>query len=87
MAPQTFRDFIPADVDLDAGVVAVLESLERNGWYPHGRIGAAGIRYWPDFARGRQIAVPYGSPIAEQQLAFFAQHTGIDELLKVRERE
>lgn len=87
VAPNTFRDLIPVDVDLDARIVVVLETLERNGWYPRTLVNDDGIRYWPDNERPRQIVVTYTSALIGPRLAFFVKHTGIQELLGTTEEK
>ena len=87
MANSTFHDFVPRDAEIGAGVLALVEVLERHGWYPRGLMGSSGIRYWPDNQRSKQIVITYTQFMVPQRLAFWAEHCGITELLGITEEK
>jgi hypothetical protein len=77
MTEGLFREQLPDGIEPHPDVVDVLLQLEANGWYPHGRYGARGIRYWPENNRGKQIVIDLFFPVNEDKLEMYAANTGI----------
>ena len=62
MGEHSWRDVI-GDAEIAKGLAEFFDELESYGWYARSRWGDTGLRFWPDGARAKQIAIDLGFPL------------------------